>query len=116
MTVLLQDLKYPVGELLPSMFPDGDLDGNLQLWLVEAKGKTTDDTAIKAWVYYRGFSAVALRIANTPTNDSFFNDRTTGWSDGRVKIFQDKAREHLQVYNGLLASAGSKPPARMAVY
>lgn len=116
MAVTVTDLQYPIGELMSSMFPDGDLDVNLALWLAEAQAKTTSDAAVKAWAYYRGFTAVALRIANTPTSERSFSDRSTDWSDGRVNIFQRKAQEHLDVFNGLVTAAGEKRPARMAVY
>jgi hypothetical protein len=116
MAVTVADCEYPKGELTQAMFPDGDLVLNLGIWLAEAQAKITSDTAVKAWVHYRGFTAVANRIAATPSDQRDFNDRSTAWSDNRVKGFRDQAQSHLDVYNGILASAGAKSPARMAVY
>lgn len=116
MAVTITDLQYPKGELTQAMFPDGDLVLNLQTWLTEAQAKTTSDEAIKAWVHYRGFTAIANRIAATPNSQRDFNDRSTEWADGRVAGFRQQAQSHLDVYNGILAAAGAKPAARMAAY
>lgn len=112
-TLPIQDLKYPVGELQPSMFPDGDLDANLQLWLADAKLKVAgldadlQNAAAAAWVYHRAYTAVALRIGNTPTTDGSFGDRSTTWSGDRVGFFQTKAKEWLATFTGYTASVQS---------
>lgn len=96
-------LIYPNGELQPAMFPDRDIEANIQTWLTEATAKTSGEDAQRHWVYYRAFSTVATRLALTPTSETGFSgdaSRTIGKE--RLDFFQTQANAHLNEYNRLV--------------
>lgn len=112
------DLIYPGGDLLPSLFPDGDIQTVVGVWLTEATGKTSDTDAQRAWVYYRAYSAVATRIAGTPSSESSFNNQVTNWGADRVKHFAELAETQLAEYRRLTGSDAmtANKPAGFTVY
>ena len=107
MAVTFDFVLHPQGELMMSMFPDGDLDVNACVWFSEAETKTADmetgetqDAAIKAWVYYRAFTAIANSISIKPTSGSYYgSERSETWGADRVKFYNDKARYYLDQFN-----------------
>jgi hypothetical protein len=94
-TLTTTDLQYPTGEMQPVMFPDGDIDAALASWLSEAMSLTTENEAAAHYVYYRGYNAVANRIAATPSSESTnTGSHSVSWSDSRVKTLRDLANYH----------------------
>ena len=53
---------HPAGELTDAMFPGETLTDNVGVWLAEAQGKSSNEPAQAAWVYYRVYSALATRF------------------------------------------------------
>ncbi len=101
-TLTVDDLKYPDGEMLPVMFPDSDIDDVLTAWLNAASALTTDNTIAGHYVYWRGYSAVANRIAATPSSESTGQgSHSVSWSDSRVKAMVDRANYHKGEYERL---------------
>lgn len=111
------ELTYPIGELTVVMFPDGDLDTNLTAWIQEAAAKTDSNEVARHWIYHRGYSAVASRIASTPSSEAYFSNVSRAWGDGRVDYFYRLAKQHLEKYDLLAASSNviARRPAMMAV-
>lgn len=110
-TLTTDDLQYPDGEMQPVMFPDGDIVTALTAWLAEASGLTTDNDIAKHYIYYRGYTAVANRIASTPSNQSTNQgNHTVAWGDGRVKQFRELAKHHFDEYERLSESANLGQP------
>lgn len=94
-TLTTTDLQYPTGEMQPVMFPDGDIEVALTVWLIEASGLTTENEAAAHYVYYRGYNAAANRIAATPSSESTgMGNHSVSWSDSRVKALRDLANYH----------------------
>ena len=118
MALAASDLIYPDGDLLPAMFPDGDINVAVGAWLVDAVSKTTVESAQRHWVYHRAYTVIANRIASTPSNESSFDNHTVAWSDNRVKAFEDKAAKHLAEYSRLSGddTMSSTRPASLRVY
>lgn len=118
MALSASDLIYPDGDLLPAMFPDGDINVAVGAWLVDAIGKTSAEAAQRHWIYHRAYTAIANRIASTPSNESSFDNHTVAWSDNRVKAFEDKAARHLSEYSRLSGddTMSSTRPASLRVY
>lgn len=105
-SLTIDDLKQPTGELDDAMFPNGDIDNLLSGWLSQAETKVSDfstdtqDEAAAAWVYYRGFSAIASRMANTAESVTV-GPRTERTSASQQKYFADRAAYWFDIYNGL---------------
>lgn len=119
MALIANDVIYPDGDLLPSMFPDGDIQLAVSAWLADAAGRTTVELAQRHWVYYRAYSTLANRIAATPSSDSGFNaSRTVSWGGDRITAFEQKAAKHLAEYSRLSGddSMSSTRPASLRVY
>lgn len=94
-TLTVDDLLYPNGEMQPIMFPDGDVETALVVWLNEAESLTADNGAAAHYVYYRGYNAAANRIAATPSSESTgMGNHSVSWSDGRVKDWRYLANYH----------------------
>lgn len=77
------DLIQPTGELSESLFPGNDFDLLVGGWLGQATTLVDANSAIAtanqnlaaaAWVYYRGFSHVAQRLASSPVSVSASHD------------------------------------------
>ncbi len=100
MAVLATDLIYPTGLLRPDQFPGESLTAVVtDKWLPEAVQKAAEanpdfrNDAVEDWVYYRGFSSIANRLAGTP--DSMMQEgvqRTM--SNARIQYFQELAENH----------------------
>jgi len=94
-TITIDDLQYPSGEMQPVMFPDGDIEAALSAWLIEAIALTSDNEAASHYCYYRGYNAIANRIAATPSSESTgMGSHSVSWSDSRVKQMRDLANYH----------------------
>lgn len=118
MALAASDLIYPDGDLLPSMFPDGDIDTAVGAWLVDAASKTLDEDAQRHWVYHRAYSVIANRIAATPSSESSFDNHTVAWTTDRVTTFQALADKHLAEYSRYSGDdrMSSTRPAMLRVY
>lgn len=114
MSVTAADLTYPKGELQPTWFPDGDLAANLAIWLAQVDtGDLTDSAAIdlatRAYVYLRAYTAIAGRLAATPTTEKT-NDYQTTIGQERIAYFARRAADWTEVYADALASRPTLPP------
>lgn len=97
---------YPVGELQPGLFPDGGLEEHLEAWIEEAGSKTDDDSPAAKYVYWRAYSAVAIRLAMTPnseSNDSRETQRSKSWGKDRIEFFERKAAEYKSAFDAEIA-------------
>lgn len=101
MALAVNDLIYPSGDLLPSMFPDNDIVPAVTVWLHESVDRTGDLTAQRSWIYYRAYTAVANRIAATPNNENSFGTHSTSWGSDRIQAFRDLAAANLAEYTRL---------------
>jgi hypothetical protein len=110
-TLTVDDLLYPSGEMQPVMFPDGDVEIALVLWLNEAMTLATDNAAAAHYVYYRGYNAAANRIAATPSSESTgMGSHSVSWSDSRVKALRDLANYHKAEFDKGAETAGVTQP------
>lgn len=109
-TLITDDLVQPVGEIDSGLFPNGDIDLLVTSWLSQAVAKVEANTGITtanqnaaaaAWVYYRAYTLVADRLANTAQTIMVDGQvtRTTG-ADQR-KYFAGRAEYWLGVYYSL---------------
>ncbi len=82
MSLSAEQLKAPQGELEESFFPLGDLGDRLDAWLAEANARVGSlasairDSAAKAYVYYRAFDAIQLRLSTEPASVSLDSGKT----------------------------------------
>lgn len=105
-TLEAEDFLYPQGELQPGLFLDGELEDHLEVWIAEAATKTDDDSPAAKWVYYRAYSAVAMRLAMTPnseSNDSQQTQRSKSWGKDRIEFFEKKAAEYKAAFDSEVA-------------
>lgn len=100
-TLVIDDLQSPKGELLPSMFPGGNLDSLLYDWLDQAKLATSSDAAARHMIYYRAYTHVANRLASLPASRSTGGEVSESISSGQIKHYQTKAEQNLSEYNRL---------------
>ena len=102
-TLTIADLQYPIGELQPALFPDGDIGTALATWIEEAAKLTGSNEAAARYVYWRGYSAAADRIAAMPTSQSTGQGQhSQSWSDGRVEQWRTRAREHKAAFDAIV--------------
>lgn len=112
-TLISDDLIYPTGELQDGMFPNGDLGESVDTWLSasEAQGAGSDLVA-RHWVYYRGYDAIANRLANTPASISVDGAVTRTVSSAQITFYRNKADSNLSEWNRLSGGdqfAATKP-------
>ena len=94
-TLTVNELLYPDGEMQPVMFPDGDIEVVLDGWLTIAATLTTDNNAAAHYVYWRGYNAIANRIAATPSSESTSQGaHSVSWSDSRIRELRRLADYH----------------------
>lgn len=109
-TLIVDDLVQPVGELDSDLFPNGDIDAFVIAWLLQAVTKVEANTGITAanhnaaataWVYYRAYTQVADRFANSPSTIIVDGTVTRTTAADQRKYFADKATYWLDWYYGL---------------
>jgi hypothetical protein len=102
-TLTIADLQYPIGKLQTRLFPDGDIGTALAAWIEEAAKLTGSNEAAAHYVYWRGYSAAADRIAAMPTSQSTGQGQhSQSWSDGRVEQWRNLAREHKAAFDAIV--------------
>ncbi len=105
-TITIDSLVQPLGELTPMLFPDNILADLLDGWLTDAVNHVmaipgiaaeNQNAAAAAWVYYRAYLAMALRLANEPESITV-GPRTERGGSGQLKFFTDLANERLSLF------------------
>lgn len=111
------DFVHPTGELTQLLFPGEDLTVLVNAWLTDANGRVasiTDtarrDDATRAWVYHRGYTAVANRVTGTPNEERSF-DAQRGWTDNKGVEWRKLAEEKLLLFNALATEVA--PPVSL---
>lgn len=118
------DFTEPEGELRPEMFPGvTDLkatDGYLDTWLSEANTKVSGSTASlsaeeeedakKAWVYYRAYHQVWLRLTTNPRQEDLNEDGSLRYSDEQVKALEELAATYKEIFEGITTEPGDSEP------
>ena len=78
MALSANDFSMPQGKLSVDLFPltaseraagttaQQKLDSYVAAWIAESEGKTSIESAQRAWVYYRAFDAVFVRLSANP--------------------------------------------------
>ena len=109
MALLPDNFIEPSGELSLADFPDyseAKLETSIQVWLEEAEGKTSNESAQRHWVYHRAYTHIANRFMRGLMSERV-GDLQAARSDGQNKYWTKRARYHLQAFN----SATGKVPA-----
>ncbi len=110
-TLLVDDLTQPEGELDNSFFPDGDLDAKLDGWIDRAAGRVesngnisvaNQNSAAATLIYHYAYSYIASRIASMP-NTAAVNggDVSVSYAVDRINYWQGKADAKLASYDVL---------------
>lgn len=94
------------GELTDAMFPDGDMETLLALWLAQAAARVEaqsgiaaadQNAAAAAWVYYRAYSQMATDASLEPASFSA-GDINISYKSGRRVDFSALAAAKLAEY------------------
>jgi glutathione S-transferase len=114
MPLTVLDVLAPVGRIEPDLFPaEQEEDGTpkdalldrLNAYLDEAVARTADlddpDEAAKHWVYYRAFTAAAVRLAALPSNVSQNDTGGHAYSSDQRKMLERWASEALAAFRTL---------------
>lgn len=109
-TITIDDLIQPAGQLAPSYFPDADLDAQIDGWLDVATTKVEADTTIvaqnnaaAAWVYYLAYSYIADRIGAMPNTVSLGSgEAVQTYSKDRPDYWLARAAAQKAIYDGLV--------------
>lgn len=110
MALTTTDLRYPSGEIIDLMFPDG-VDVPVGKWLDEAVALTLDEEAQAAYVYWRAFSVVATRLMLTPSRAATNQGaHDVSWNADRIKSVQERADFYKAKYERLTDSSELKRP------
>lgn len=118
-TIEADDLIAPKGNLQAIMFPDGDLEDNLEEWIAQATAKVTavaesdQNEAVTQWVYHRAYLTIAERIASQPSSESYSGSPGTsivrGWGQNRADYWEEKAAAALQQFNNFFLDNNQVP-------
>ena len=117
-TLVIDDLQQPIGELSTELFPTGNLGELLDGWLTQATNKVDADTGIAtadqntaatAWVYYRAYSYKANMQASTPNQVNFSNQPGVSktMSVDQREYFVNLASTKLAEYEGFAAASST---------
>lgn len=110
------DLIYPKGELQPASFPDGDIEDVVLAWLDEAIARlatvtvTDQNEAAKHHVYWRGFTAIATRLAVKPSTEQTSGERSTSYGTGQINALYRQADFHREQFEQLAQSETVQDP------
>lgn len=69
----------PAGELQTSMFPGIDLKSHLAEWFSQAKGKTDNEDARVAYVYWKAYDHLLLRLNSNPHEYDLNDEGEVRW-------------------------------------
>lgn len=101
-TVTSAQCVQPEGELFAELFPNNNLDDLVSGWLTKASAEvaalnivsTNQDAAALAYVYWRAYDHICLRMANefaSKTVHSGAGDATLSQTNDQRKFFQERA-------------------------
>ena len=101
-TVTSASCIQPEGELFAELFPNSNLDDLVSGWLLKASDEITalnivstyQDAAALAYVYWRAYDHICLRMANefaSKTVHSGAGDATLSQTNDQRKFFQERA-------------------------
>ena len=101
-TVTSASCVQPEGELFAALFPNDTLEDLVSGWLTKAADEvaalnvasTYHDEAAKAYVYWRGYDHISLRMASefaSKTVHSGAGDATLSQTNDQRKFFQERA-------------------------
>lgn len=101
-TVTSAQCIQPEGELFAELFPNSNLDDLVSGWLTKASDEITSlsivstyqDAAALAYVYWRAYDHICLRMANefaSKTVHSGAGDATFSQTNDQRKFFQERA-------------------------
>lgn len=115
MPVLPENVRSPEGHIVDAMFPGidtDDIDTRIQVWITQAETQlasldlgleaSEEDAAVRAWVYYRAFSARAVELASMPSSISIPNEESTTRTADQRALFERLADEWLDSYQGIV--------------
>lgn len=103
MTITSAQCIQPEGELFEALFPNSNLDDLVSGWLAKASDEITvlnivstyQDAAALAYVYWRAYDHISLRMANefaSKTVHSGAGDATLSQTNDQRKFFQERAQ------------------------
>lgn len=110
-TLTTSACKQPDGELFAALFPDDDIDTLLTGWLQSAipevakmqVASADQNNAAQAWVYYRGYQHINLRLQSSPSSriiHSGAGDATISSSGDQRKYFKEKEGYWFNMFYG----------------
>jgi hypothetical protein len=110
MSLTVQDLIAPKGELEEFMFPDGGLESRVQAYLNEAIAKVSglaaasQDGAARAWVYHRAYKAFSMALSAQPAEATLDSGKTEWkFSSEQIKTFKAQSDYWLEQYQGFFS-------------
>lgn len=112
----VEQLIAPAGEIERAMFPDDDgdqLKARVTIWLNEATSRVAAvaaaevDNATRAYVNFRAFRAVYLRLSALPTSVSITDEGSHGYTADQAVRFGKLADEAYAEFIALVPSAAA---------
>lgn len=115
------DLRSPTGDLADSLFPGesaSQLEARIQGYIDEGAAKdavvsltgTDLDDALKAWAYYRAYSAVYVRLLNNPSTVVVSEQGQTSSLWSQIEGFSKLADQWLAYYRQALPASVESTP------
>lgn len=115
MPVAVADVKSPKGLIESAMFPDENtvaLDVRLTAYIDEGESRATpiadadaNDDAVKAWTYWRAFTAVFIRLSASPSSATLNDQASASYLLTQIQHFRDMAAEQRGIFDALLLTA-----------
>jgi len=117
MALASSDFIVPDGDLSVDLYPltsderdagtptaSEKLTTYVTAWLTEAESLTTDEDAQKAWVYYRAYRAVYLRLSSAPSDINLKDQGARKYLIDQIKAFKELSDGYLYEYQTLTSN------------
>ena len=109
-TITVDDVTQPTGELMASFFPENDMTTLVVGWISQAASKVAaqgivapnENDAALAWVYYRAYQHVSLRLESdfaSKNISSGAGNATIGRTTDQRKFFIDREQYWYSLFN-----------------
>ena len=115
MAVTPATVRSPVGLVEPAMFPAEDmvaLDERLAAYIAEGESHATpiaaadeNDDAVKAWTYWRAFTAVFIRLSASPASVTMNDQGGKQHLVTQIENFREMAAEQRARFDALILAA-----------
>ena len=98
MALSASDFTHPEGEIDPAVYPGQNLDSDLQTWISQAQGETSDEEVQELYVYGRAYGFICDRLQNQPAEAEAEEGTRYRRRMQQIRHFCSKAQQYQDAY------------------